>query len=162
MLLDIQDPNITFEKNCIENGIHKGKPCKYVTGKLTYDPEACKNCGVKNEDYMITKNGTQMSRITLPISGIQPTYLRLKKQRFVCHACDSSFTAETPIVQKNCYISKNTKAQVVIKSAEAQPLISIAIDCSVDRKSTRLNSSHVAISYAVFCLKKKTIIKYTS
>src|SRR5690625_5537807 len=28
----------------------------------------------------------------------------------------------------------------------------------VDRKSTRLNSSHVAISYAVFCLKKKTMI----
>src|SRR5207253_6418181 len=26
-----------------------------------------------------------------------------------------------------------------------------------DRKSTRLNSSHVASSYAVFCLKKKTI-----
>src|SRR5699024_12691555 len=29
------------------------------------------------------------------------------------------------------------------------------IDCT-DRKSTRLNSSHVSISYAVFCLKKKT------
>src|SRR5207249_5462804 len=27
---------------------------------------------------------------------------------------------------------------------------------SLDRKSTRLNSSHVSISYAVFCLKKKT------
>src|SRR5690606_39835009 len=27
-----------------------------------------------------------------------------------------------------------------------------------DRKSTRLNSSHVKISYAVFCLKKKTIL----
>ena len=26
---------------------------------------------------------------------------------------------------------------------------------SLDRKSTRLNSSHVSISYAVFCLKKK-------
>src|SRR5690606_40331298 len=26
---------------------------------------------------------------------------------------------------------------------------------SIDRKSTRLNSSHVKISYAVFCLKKK-------
>src|SRR5438874_9718876 len=26
-----------------------------------------------------------------------------------------------------------------------------------DRKSTRLNSSHVEISYAVFCLKKKTL-----
>src|SRR5690606_40759234 len=28
--------------------------------------------------------------------------------------------------------------------------------CREDRKSTRLNSSHVKISYAVFCLKKKT------
>src|SRR5207249_5772998 len=27
----------------------------------------------------------------------------------------------------------------------------------IDRKSTRLNSSHVSISYAVFCLKKKKI-----
>src|SRR2546426_3427841 len=30
-----------------------------------------------------------------------------------------------------------------------------------DRKSTRLNSSHLVISYAVFCLKKKKIIKTT-
>src|SRR5690606_40955213 len=29
---------------------------------------------------------------------------------------------------------------------------------AVDRKSTRLNSSHVKISYAVFCLKKKRTI----
>src|SRR2546422_10728757 len=29
-----------------------------------------------------------------------------------------------------------------------------------DRKSTRLNSSHGYISYAVFCLKKKTIIRH--
>src|SRR6266508_1305791 len=32
-------------------------------------------------------------------------------------------------------------------------------DTERDRKSTRLNSSHVAISYAVFCLKKKKINK---
>src|SRR3712207_7980955 len=31
----------------------------------------------------------------------------------------------------------------------------IAYDYSPDRKSTRLNSSHANISYAVFCLKKK-------
>src|SRR5207249_7774781 len=30
---------------------------------------------------------------------------------------------------------------------------------ALDRKSTRLNSSHVSISYAVFCLKKKKKIK---
>src|SRR5207253_11142238 len=34
-----------------------------------------------------------------------------------------------------------------------------AIDINGDRKSTRLNSSHVAISYAVFCLKKKKMRK---
>src|SRR5690625_5455736 len=31
----------------------------------------------------------------------------------------------------------------------------ITLDASRDRRSTRLNSSHVAISYAVFCLEKK-------
>src|SRR5688500_19626977 len=30
-----------------------------------------------------------------------------------------------------------------------------ARECAEDRKSTRLNSSHLVISYAVFCLKKK-------
>src|SRR5207249_6940681 len=33
----------------------------------------------------------------------------------------------------------------------------ISVLPSEDRKSTRLNSSHVSISYAVFCLKKKKI-----
>src|SRR5699024_11264645 len=32
------------------------------------------------------------------------------------------------------------------------------INTAADRKSTRLNSSHVSISYAVFCLKKKISI----
>src|SRR5690606_39297445 len=36
-----------------------------------------------------------------------------------------------------------------------QSLIGRAQTCWRDRKSTRLNSSHVKISYAVFCLKKK-------
>src|SRR5256885_4667659 len=31
-----------------------------------------------------------------------------------------------------------------------------------DRKSTRLNSSHLVISYAVFCLKKKTNVRSAS
>src|SRR5437868_7435179 len=35
-------------------------------------------------------------------------------------------------------------------------------DGAQDRKSTRLNSSHVSISYAVFCLKKKNAISAVS
>src|SRR5690349_23058749 len=38
---------------------------------------------------------------------------------------------------------------------EAQPSPDERVDAHLDRKSTRLNSSHVEISYAVFCLKKK-------
>src|SRR5699024_12355261 len=41
-----------------------------------------------------------------------------------------------------------------------QPGIGL-IEMAADRKSTRLNSSHVSISYAVFCLKKKNrILRY--
>src|SRR3712207_8030290 len=36
-----------------------------------------------------------------------------------------------------------------------RPPISSPPSCQADRKSTRLNSSHANISYAVFCLKKK-------
>src|SRR3712207_7771295 len=42
---------------------------------------------------------------------------------------------------------------IVVKPSEMTPL---ALDDTLrDRKSTRLNSSHANISYAVFCLKKK-------
>src|SRR5688500_19098048 len=36
------------------------------------------------------------------------------------------------------------------------PLTAGALGVAEDRKSTRLNSSHLVISYAVFCLQKKT------
>src|SRR3712207_7453898 len=35
----------------------------------------------------------------------------------------------------------------------------VALRSALDRKSTRLNSSHANISYAVFCLKKKNIAR---
>src|SRR5688500_3489099 len=35
----------------------------------------------------------------------------------------------------------------------------IAAEFTLDRKSTRLNSSHLVISYAVFCLKKKKLLQ---
>src|SRR5690554_4831980 len=39
------------------------------------------------------------------------------------------------------------------------PHLTVLENVTLDRKSTRLNSSHVRISYAVFCLKKKNIKK---
>src|SRR3712207_7434846 len=40
----------------------------------------------------------------------------------------------------------------------ARAAADVAEDVHVDRKSTRLNSSHANISYAVFCLKKKNCV----
>src|SRR2546430_10041922 len=54
----------------------------------------------------------------------------------------------------NEYVRAATAADAV---ARAQPKLVIepGTERELDRKSTRLNSSHSQISYAVFCLKKK-------
>src|SRR5690625_7043369 len=49
----------------------------------------------------------------------------------------------------------NFRHSLLTDFKQGQPDLA-TIDEIRDRKSTRLNSSHVAISYAVFCLKKKT------
>src|SRR5689334_19848472 len=46
-------------------------------------------------------------------------------------------------------------APISRKPAVKRAFRHIAVACKSDRKSTRLNSSHSSISYAVFCLKKK-------
>src|SRR5690625_6709141 len=54
-------------------------------------------------------------------------------------------------------IEETTKGVITIGPASMYTIIKKLL--KQDRKSTRLNSSHVAISYAVFCLKKKTETK---
>src|SRR5256885_11331632 len=54
-----------------------------------------------------------------------------------------------PILRPCCWMS--TAVTLVIGLIE----MSFGAICRRDRKSTRLNSSHLVISYAVFCLKKK-------
>src|SRR2546426_949749 len=47
------------------------------------------------------------------------------------------------------------KISAPVKKPMAGTLFASAMGTTLDRKSTRLNSSHLVISYAVFCLKKK-------
>lgn len=129
--IDIQDSNIVFNEEFFHMGTFKGKKCKYISGKLSYTPTHCEACGVENQNDTIYKNGSQTSRITLPFIGMYPAYLLLKKQRFMCKACKQTFTAQTSIVKKNCFVSQNVKTLIVIKAAEARSLTSIARDCSV-------------------------------
>src|SRR5256885_1167321 len=50
--------------------------------------------------------------------------------------------------------ARGLRVHVAIAGTRTAALL-IAQACPGDRKSTRLNSSHLVISYAVFCLKKK-------
>src|SRR5207249_8817377 len=51
---------------------------------------------------------------------------------------------------------RSTELSTAFANASAPPKrSSVSGGMNLDRKSTRLNSSHVSISYAVFCLKKK-------
>src|SRR5690606_28529315 len=63
-------------------------------------------------------------------------------------------------VQRDITNSLRTAESLIHQAPiQARPSLESAIkqlDNAIDRKSTRLNSSHVKISYAVFCLKKKT------
>src|SRR3712207_8066881 len=54
--------------------------------------------------------------------------------------------------QRKTDIEHGSYARTLVHPRRGRPS---TLTCSLDRKSTRLNSSHANISYAVFCLKKK-------
>src|SRR3712207_7805744 len=80
----------------------------------------------------------------------------------------SSIPAETPEqkarVEKIMRMGpeKNAPLAVFLASDAAKEVSGQIFGPRIDRKSTRLNSSHANISYAVFCLKKKKTTKHTS
>src|SRR5690625_6890312 len=66
--------------------------------------------------------------------------------------CMSQRVAFRPLVSRVVSVtSSNSKLNRDALASTSREVMSLVLD----RKSTRLNSSHVAISYAVFCLKKK-------
>lgn len=102
----ITDKNISFSKTWCEKQVIKGFSSICYYGTLTYTPSRCSNCGFTSETVKIIKYGTKLSRITLTKSANLPTYLFLKKQRFYCEGCHTTFTASSSLVKRNCFISK--------------------------------------------------------
>src|SRR5436309_11035847 len=54
-----------------------------------------------------------------------------------------------------CFVPTLVAMSAIYISHNVDLLATMFPRANIDRKSTRLNSSHVKISYAVFCLKKK-------
>src|SRR5258708_10753569 len=71
---------------------------------------------------------------------------------------DSIMTADLPAPIRRILVANRSEIAIrVFRAASELGLATVAIyaEEDKDRKSTRLNSSHQIISYAVFCLKKK-------
>src|SRR5947207_4739810 len=85
------------------------------------------------------------------------TLFRSRKALLVRVSCPGE-PAATVLRQYGAAWARRAHAQldVVHYKATAGPSADADVWIVPDRKSTRLNSSHTVISYAVFCLKKKT------
>src|SRR2546429_2272006 len=68
--------------------------------------------------------------------------------------CDS-----IDVIAENLMLPQLRAGDLVVGRAMGAYTWASASEFNLDRKSTRLNSSHGYISYAVFCLKKKTYIQ---
>src|SRR5690625_6494657 len=79
------------------------------------------------------------------INLFQHLFHKVKQPKSCCLSPDLTSAIREPLP---CQYSREGCCQSFVLSEHITHL--------PDRKSTRLNSSHVAISYAVFCLKKKT------
>ena len=77
-----------------------------------------------------------------------------KKPLFVtfrCVPCKDCAAFDAEVAKGNEAVHRLAREKFVsVRQVEMK-----GVDLSLDRKSTRLNSSHVVTSYAVFCLKKK-------
>ena len=138
-LLEIKDKNITFPLDYIHNEIIKGVRSKIISATLTYVPIHCSNCATLF-DHQIIKHGFKKSRITLiKISGFN-TFLDLKKQRYLCRHCQSTFTCTTNLVETNCYISNPVKTALFLEAGHKKS------ECDIARE---LNVSHSTVNRVI-------------
>src|SRR5262245_37377879 len=101
--------------------------------------------------YITEELVRQGHEVTLFASGDSSTTADLRA------ACPHALRLNTGLVNRDAPL---ILMQEQVFGAEADRFDVIHSHLDLDRKSTRLNSSHLGISYAVFCLKKKNIMTY--
>ena len=145
--LGIKDLNINLEDKISEKKI-KGRINLIYYGKLTYTPSACENCGVIHRSSAdIIKNGTKESTIKLTHINFKPVLLKLKKQRFYCKHCHSTFMGKTSLVNQHCYISNIIKAAISLELVETQSIKLIAKHFNISSHTVLRQLNTVGMDY---------------
>src|SRR5690554_5525715 len=114
------------DKNELKLGLYVGEPTDHTI--IPFGKGICGQVAVSNKNFVV------------PDVSAQDNYI----------ACSITVKAEIVIP---IFVNNENIGQIDIDSNTPDPFSEE--DERLDRKSTRLNSSHVRISYAVFCLKKK-------
>ncbi|HAK1248182.1 TPA: transposase, partial [Listeria monocytogenes] len=110
-LLGLTDENLFFEEEWLETVEEDGFRTNLIHAKLSYILSHCRKCGIKNEGQII-KNGSHKTKVQLLPYRATKTELRLVRTRFYCKECQSTFNAQTNLVDENCYLSKELKVQI--------------------------------------------------
>ena len=132
-LLNIKDQNITFDENGVSDMQIKGKTCKVINAHLSYIPTFCDKCGIVfDSKHDFEKKGFDKgSLVVIPSICKMNSYIFLKKQRFFCHHCHSSFVCKTSLVNFGSFISNPTKLSIVVDLTKKRSEKDIALDNNV-------------------------------
>ncbi|MGX7235751.1 ISL3 family transposase [Enterococcus italicus] len=139
-ILEVKDKNIEI-LSCQE-GFYKGKKVILAEAALIRTFHRCPLCKVSSE--ALVRNGKKVSMILLNRCANKQTYLRLKKQRYHCRACHKYFTAQTYLVNRHCFISKQVHYHVLEELTENQSMKNIANHCHISVTTVQRTLSSLA------------------
>ncbi|MBP2099872.1 ISL3 family transposase [Enterococcus rivorum] len=123
--LDILDLNLIFTENCLTHEKIGNHICKVYSGTLTYFPEKCLHCQQEN-DQTIIKYGWKKVMVLVNDVSEYKTYVRIKKQKFLCKSCNRSFLAESTLTERHCTIARRVKLSIAEKLKENTSMTGIA------------------------------------
>src|SRR5437773_7456009 len=90
---------------------------------------------------------------TLSLHDALPIWFERARELYADHWLGFSEVQLHQFLEKGGF--REIEVSVVSREEQSPHFQTIFENVGLDRKSTRLNSSHITISYAVFCLKKK-------
>ena len=156
LTLNLKEPNIHFSDSCVSMEPVRGVQSLVYSGLLTYPtPDICPVCGARHASLI--RYGTKSSLIVLPKISRMNAYLRLAKQRWLCRDCGHTFSASSPVVEKNCFISENTKLCAILDSKQKRSQKDIAGSLNISHGTV---NSLLLKTYSGFLIRKNYLPRH--
>lgn len=113
-LLNLTDKSLIFNEDWLSREARNNRSVNMITGRLISTDKICPQCGFST----CVKNGTYQTISQLPEVERRPTYLKLKRERYICKKCSSTYSSSTSLVDDYCQISKQLKYQIALDLKE--------------------------------------------